>query len=72
VLAADVVAFRVKGENVLRVTVDARRGASPVDLRRAVDEAVVRWDELLGTVTPVVVQINGGLRTQMSSATRLD
>jgi len=72
VLAADVVAFRVKGENVLRVTVDARRGASPVDLRRAVDEAVTRWDELLGTVTPVVVQINGGLRTQMSSATRLD
>jgi hypothetical protein len=72
VLAADVVAFRVKGENVLRVTVDARRGASPVDLRRAVDEAVARWDELLGTVTPVVVQINGGLRTQMSGATRLD
>jgi len=72
VLAADVVAFRVKGENVLRVTVDARRGASPVDLRRAVDEAVSRWDDLLGTVTPVVVQINGGLRTQMSGATRLD
>jgi hypothetical protein len=72
VLAADVVAFRVKGETVLRVTVDARRGASPVDLRRAVDEAVVRWDEMLGTVTPVVVQINGGLRTQMASATRLD
>jgi hypothetical protein len=72
VLAADVVAFRVKGENVLRVTVDARRGASPVELRRAVDEAVSRWDDLLGTVTPVVVQINGGLRTQMSGATRLD
>jgi len=72
VVSADVVAFRIKGENVLRVTVDARRGASPVDLRRAVDEAVSRWDDLLGTVTPVVVQINGGLRTQMSSATRLD
>lgn len=72
IVSIDVTAFRVKGENVLRVTADARKGASPVEIRRSIDQAVARWDELLGTETPVVIQINGGLRTQMASATRLD
>ncbi|KQO84625.1 MULTISPECIES: hypothetical protein [unclassified Frigoribacterium] len=72
IVSIDVTAFRVKGENVLRITANARKGASPVEIRRSIDQAVSRWDALLGTETPVVVQINGGLRTQMASATRLD
>lgn len=72
IVSVDVTAFRVRRENVLRITANARRGASPVDIRRSIDQAVERWDALLGTQTPVVVQINGGLRTQMASATRLD
>jgi len=72
IVSVDVTAFRVKRESVLRVTANARRGVSPVDIRRTVDEAVKHWDGVLGTETPVVLQINGGLRTQLSSATRLD
>jgi hypothetical protein len=72
IVSIDVTAFRVKGENVLRITANARKGASPVEIRRSIDQAVSRWDALLGTETPVVIQINGGLRTQMASATRLD
>jgi hypothetical protein len=72
IVSIDVTAFRVKGENVLRVTANARKGASPVEIRRSIDQAVSRWDALLGAETPVVIQINGGLRTQMASATRLD
>lgn len=72
IVSIDVTAFRVRRENVLRITANARRGASPVDIRRSIDQAVERWDALLGTETPVVIQINGGLRTQMASATRLD
>jgi hypothetical protein len=72
IVSIDVTAFRVKGENVLRITANARKGASPVEIRRSIDQAVSRWDALLGAETPVVIQINGGLRTQMASATRLD
>ena len=70
-VAVDVVAFDVHGTSVLRVTADARRGVSPTDVRRRVEEVVARWDEALGQQTPVVVQINGGLRTSMASSTRL-
>ena len=71
-MSVDVTAFRVKRQTVLRVTANARKGASPLDVRKAVDRAIEAWDALLGTETPVVVQINGGLRTQLSGATRLD
>ena len=57
---------------MLRVTAKTRRGVSPIDIRATIDQAVAEWDALLGTETPVVIQINGGLRSQMSSATRLD
>jgi hypothetical protein len=72
IVSVDVTAFRVKRQTVLRVTANARKGASPLDVRKAVDRAIEAWDALLGTETPVVVQINGGLRTQLSGATRLD
>jgi hypothetical protein len=72
IVSVDVTAFRVKRESVLRVTANARRGVSPTEIRRSIDQAVAHWDGVLGTETPVVIQINGGLRSQMSSATRLD
>lgn len=72
IVSTDVTAFEVRGSTVLRVTANARRGASPMDIRTAVDDVVRRWDALLGAEIPVVVQINGGLRTQMVAATRLD
>ncbi len=55
----------------LRVTAVARRAVSPVAVRRTVDEAVTRLDAVLGTEVPVGIQITGGLRSSMSSETRL-
>jgi hypothetical protein len=71
IVSIDVTAFEVKRETVLRITAVARRGVSPVVVRRSVDDAVARWDRVLGTEVPVVVQITGGLRSSMSSETRL-
>jgi hypothetical protein len=68
IAAVDVAAFSVKGETVLRITVHSRRGASPVDIRRSVDESVRTWDSMLGASTPVFVQIVSGIRSQMSSS----
>ena len=71
IVSIDVTAFEVKRETVLRITAVARRGVSPVAVRRSVDDAVARWDQVLGTEVPVVIQITGGLRSSMSSETRL-
>ncbi|GAA4666396.1 hypothetical protein [Frondihabitans cladoniiphilus] len=71
IVSVDVTAFEVKKQNVLRITVQTRRGMSPVDVRRVVDRAVSEWDTLLGTQTPVVVQIVSGIRTQVSGTARV-
>lgn len=71
VVAVDVTGFRVKKENTLRLTAHSRRGASPVELRRAIDSAVAEWDAALGTTTPVVVQIVSGLRTKFATTNRV-
>ncbi|MGD8194581.1 hypothetical protein ACEXQB_008815 [Herbiconiux sp. P18] len=71
IVAVDVSAFRVRRQNVLRITAHARRGASPMAVRAAVDSAVTRWDQLLGQQTPVVIQIVGGLRTKVAGSTRV-
>ncbi|MBM7026654.1 hypothetical protein [Clavibacter zhangzhiyongii] len=71
IVSVDVTAFEVKRTRTLRVTAVARRGVSPVAVRRTVDEAVGRLDAVLGTEVPVVIQITGGLRSSMSSETRL-
>lgn len=71
VVSVDVTAFDVKKQNVLRITVQTRRGTSPVDVRHAVDRAVSQWDALLGTETPVVVQIVTGIRSRASGAARV-
>lgn len=71
IVSVDVTAFEVGHVTTLRVTAVARRGVSPVAIRRTVDEAVSRLDAVLGTEVPVVIQITGGLRSSMSSETRL-
>ncbi len=71
IVSVDVVAFEIRKQNVLRVTAHTRRGVSPVAIRASVDRAVREWDELLGAETPVVVQIVGGLRANLSSTARV-
>ncbi|PPF76791.1 hypothetical protein C5B96_16320 [Subtercola sp. Z020] len=71
IVSVDVVAFRVRRENVLRITAHTRRGASPMRVRSVIDEAVSEWDAVLGQTTPVVIQIVSGIRSAMSSTTRV-
>jgi hypothetical protein len=71
IVSVDVTAFEVKKENVLRITAQPVRGTSPVEVRRAIDRAVLEWDALLGTTTPVVIQIVSGLRSQMQGTSRV-
>lgn len=71
ILAIDVVAFRIKKENVLRITAETRRGASPIEVRKTIDQAVAEWDSLLGSTTPVVIQLVAGIRSRTGSTTRV-
>ncbi|MGK9148494.1 hypothetical protein KXS11_12780 [Plantibacter flavus] len=71
VVSVDVTGFRIRGQRTLRLTVHARRGSSPVRIRRAVDAVVTEWDGVLGAETPVVVQIVSGLRTRFASTNRV-
>jgi hypothetical protein len=71
IVALDVTAFRVRRQNVLRITAHARRGASPVAVRESIDRAVGEWDALLGRQTPVVIQIVSGLRSRVASTARV-
>ncbi|ROQ37124.1 hypothetical protein EDF46_2573 [Frondihabitans sp. PhB188] len=71
IVSVDVSAFEVKKENVLRITAQTRRGVSPIEVRRSIDRAVADWDALLGTATPVVIQITGGLRSQLTGTSRV-
>jgi len=72
IVSVDVSAFDIRHRRVLRITAHTRRGVSPMQTRRTVDTAVRRWDAVLGEETPVVVQIVSGLRSRMSSASRVE
>lgn len=71
IVSVDVAAFRIRRENVLRITAHTRRGASPLRVRSVIDETVSEWDAVLGQTTPVVIQIVSGIRSAMSSTTRV-
>jgi hypothetical protein len=71
VVAVDVTGFRIRKQTALRLTAHARRGASPMELRRDIEAAIHEWDGALGTSTPVVVQIVSGLRTRLASTNRV-
>lgn len=66
-VSASVSSWRVKGTTVLRVAVDVRKGVSPRDAHGRVDQVVAAWDRVLGQELPVVVQLDGGLRSQLAS-----
>lgn len=71
VVSVDVVGFRIKKQNTLRLTAHARRGASPVELRRSIDSVIAEWDDVLGASTPIVIQIVSGLRTRLANTNRV-
>lgn len=71
ILSVDVTAFEIRRRSILRVTVQARQGASPVELRRTVEDAIAEWDALLGAEVPVVVQFVRGLRARVAADARV-
>lgn len=66
-VSSSVSSWRVKGTTVLRVAASVRKGVSPRDAHGRIDQVVAAWDEVLGEKVPVVVQLDGGLRSQLSS-----
>jgi hypothetical protein len=71
IASAGVTTYSVKGVPTLSISVSARRGVSPRDIRDHVHTVVQRWDETLGEATPVLLRINGGFVSRTSKAVRV-
>jgi hypothetical protein len=69
-LSTRVSTYRVAREAVLKVSVTCRRGTSPTDVLRIVEQALLALDELLGLRLPALLQISGGFRVRTSRSTR--
>lgn len=55
----------------LKITVQARKGASPLEIRDAVEQVVAGMDQLLGREVPVLIRIKAGTRTKLARAGRV-
>ncbi|WP_449281343.1 hypothetical protein [Leucobacter sp.] len=64
VLSVQVTGHTLRNTEALRISLAARRGASPARIARQVQEIVARWDEVFGAELPVVIDIAGGIRTR--------
>jgi hypothetical protein len=71
IASAGVTTYSVKGVPTLSISVSARRGVSPRDIRDHVHAVVERWDQTLGETTPVLLRINGGFVSRTSKAVRV-
>lgn len=69
-LSSNVSTYRVRGRAAMKITATARRGVSPKETQRFVEETVTAWDAVLGREVPVLVHINAGLRAKVTGATR--
>ena len=65
-------AYRVRGTPALKITVRCRRGASPRTVADALDDAVSRLHDALGTPLPVYAQLVGGFRARLRAPARVD
>ncbi|WP_349865061.1 hypothetical protein [Leifsonia sp. WHRI 6310E] len=65
-------AYRVRRKPALKVTVDCRRGASPRTIVDAIDDAVLRLGDALGTQPTVFAQLTGGFRARVRTPVRVD
>lgn len=71
ILAARVTAYAVRGTPTLKVSVRARRGASPAAVATTVTGALEALDAVLGEQLPALVQISGGFRARTASRARV-
>ncbi|MFF2050564.1 hypothetical protein ACFVU2_03090 [Leifsonia sp. NPDC058194] len=72
VASVAVSAYRVRRQPALKVTVDCRRGASPRTVVDAIDDAVLRLGQALGTRPTVFAQLTGGFRARVRTPVRVD
>jgi predicted PurR-regulated permease PerM len=70
-LSTRVSTYRVSRDAVLKVSVTCRRGTSPADVVRVVEQALLALDELLGLRIPALLQISGGFRVRTGHTTRV-
>ena len=73
-LSCSVTSWRARGVVggvALKISVQARRGASPADLTAEVEHLVRGLDALLGSQIPVLVHIRAGTRTKFGRAGRV-
>lgn len=71
VLANRITAYSVHGMPTLKVSVRARRGASPRAVADGVLDALRALDAVLGEEVPAYVQVSGGFRARSSARARV-
>jgi len=71
VLASTVQSWRVKDGSGLKISLQARKGASPQELVAVLDELVSGLDALLGEEMPVLIRINAGTRSRFARSERV-
>lgn len=70
-LASRVTAYEVRGTPTLKISVRARRGASPATVTQQVTDALHALDTVLGQQLPAYVQISGGFRARTATRARV-
>ncbi|ALE93743.1 hypothetical protein AOC05_17735 [Arthrobacter alpinus] len=71
VLSASVQSWQVKGGSGLKISLQARKGASPRELAEVLDELVNGLDALLGKEIPVLIRIKAGTRSRFARTERV-
>ncbi|MGA7206132.1 MAG: hypothetical protein WBX27_16040 [Specibacter sp.] len=71
VLSTTVQSWQVKGGSGLRISLQARKGASPRELVAVLDELVGGLDVLLGEEIPVLIRIKAGTRSRFARTERV-
>lgn len=74
VLSTAVQSWKIKGApsgTGLKISVQARKGASPAEVGAAVEHLVNELDVLLGTQIPVLVRITAGTRSKFARTERV-
>jgi hypothetical protein len=69
-IGSHVSTYRVRKTPVLKISVTCRRGVSPREVTETIEGSLRALDRLLGVEIPALIQISGGFRARMLSATR--
>jgi hypothetical protein len=70
VASVSVTAYAVRRTPALKISAQARRGASIAELRAFIDGVVGAWDAAVGTETPIFIEITSRITSRFGGATR--